>query len=387
MQKNQRVPELDGLRGTAILMVVVYHYFQLTLITIPGTWAARLQSAIALGWTGVDLFFVLSGFLIGGILLDARHATNYFQVFYLRRFYRIIPLYVMAITLFPFLANVLDCTWLRIGGTSIPWYAYWTFTQNCWMAHTERFGVGTLAITWSLAIEEQFYLTLPFLVRAFTTEQLNRVVRLGIYLAPLLRIGLGFKYQHNWLAPFALMPCRADALLLGVLAALFIRDEVWKKRLQSKAFGPIVAVLAVGPVIFTIFTPSPDNPIMQSFGYSWMALFYAGVLLYAVSRPVSALSRLLRTPWLMWLGGLAYGVYLLHQTVLGLVFGALWHQEPFINGGYSLLTTLLAVAITLALAALSWQFFEKPFLDQNKASYRHCPTERPLFTIERTIHV
>lgn len=379
---NGRVPELDGLRGIAIGMVLVFHYFQLTWITRAGSFGSYLQNAASLAWTGVDLFFVLSGFLIGGILLDARGSPNYFRVFYARRFYRIVPLYAIALLFFPVIVSLARGThnrfdWLAIGNT-IPWYSYWTFTQNFWMAHSERLGAMTLAVTWSLAIEEQFYLTLPFLVRLLPRPQLMNVVRVGIYSAPLLRIGLGLHFRHNWIAPFALMPCRADALLLGVLAAVLLRDDRWKERLQcGNLLTILILALALGMAVLTVVAPTPDNPIMQSFGYTWTALFYMSILLYAVSRPASALSRALRIRWLGWLGGLAYGVYLLHQMVQGMVFGIVWGREPFIDGAYSLLTTLAAVVVTLVIAHLSWRYFELPLVTNARAVYQYERQETP----------
>src|SRR5271155_4280107 len=142
----KRIPELDGLRGIAILMVLVYHY-----------------TGWRWGWTGVDLFFVLSGFLIGGILMDAKSATNYYSVFYTRRFYRIVPLYAVTVCMLPLLLAT-HYEWFTVGN-KIPWYAYATFTQNFWMVKLEKLGTMALAVTWSLAIEEQFYLTLPIIVR------------------------------------------------------------------------------------------------------------------------------------------------------------------------------------------------------------------------------
>src|SRR5438445_3828919 len=131
-----RIPELDGLRGLAIGSVLIWHYFMVPTITAPAT---PLSYALVLGrltWTGVDLFFVLSGFLIGGILLDARKASNYFQVFYTRRFFRIVPIYAAILLLFPALLAVAqrmhhgDFTGLQ---EPLPWYSFWTFTQNFWM--------------------------------------------------------------------------------------------------------------------------------------------------------------------------------------------------------------------------------------------------------------
>lgn len=365
-----RIPELDGLRGAAILMVIVYHYVENTWVTQPGSWAVHLQAAIGLGWTGVDLFFVLSGFLIGGILLDARGASDYFQVFYTRRFFRIVPLYLVVLLISPSIlvfirhfGNINDFLFLAGGRQHVPFLCFLTFTQNFWMAYTEKFGALSLAVTWSLAIEEQFYLTLPVLVRWLSRPSLIKVVRFGIYLAPLLRIGLGLCFHHNWIAPFTLMPCRMDALLMGVLAAAMLRDASQREWIQrTKAFRFVIPVLALGMVAFTTFTPTPDNPVIQSFGYSWIALFYVTVLLYTVTRTNSLASRALRVRWLGWLGGIAYGVYLLHQTAQGLLFGLVWHREPFITGGWSLLTTLAALFATLLIGHFSFRYFEGPLL-------------------------
>jgi peptidoglycan/LPS O-acetylase OafA/YrhL len=385
-----RIPELDGLRGVAILMVLTYHYFENTMVTRPGTLLAHLQTAMGLSWSGVDLFFVLSGFLIGGILLDARASTNYFRVFYTRRFFRIIPIYVVVLLVFPALLSVTrwtghsnDFAWLAMGRNSLPWWSYWTFTQNFWMAHTERFGAMTLAITWSLAIEEQFYLTLPFLVRLLTGPQLRKCVRLGIYAAPIIRIGIGLHFHHNWMALFALMPCRADSLLLGVLAAMLMRDAQWRERIQrSNRFAVLIPVLLLGMVALTVWAHSVDNPIMQSLGYTWLALFYVSVLLCALTQTGSVLSRVLRTKWLGWLGGLAYGVYLFHQTIQGVLFGLIWHCEPVITGGYTLLTTLSALILTLVIAQRSWKHFELPLVAGHRAVYQFAPREEQVIPSE-----
>src|SRR2546425_646800 len=101
-----RIPELDGLRGVAIGSVLIWHYFVLPTVAAPGTPLSYARVFGGLTWSGVDLFFVLSGFLIGGILLDARQATNYFQVFYTRRFFRIVPIYAAILLLFPALLVV-----------------------------------------------------------------------------------------------------------------------------------------------------------------------------------------------------------------------------------------------------------------------------------------
>jgi len=363
-----RIPELDGLRGVAIGTVLLWHFFVTPSVAAPAT---TLSYALVLGrltWTGVDLFFVLSGFLIGRILLDARKATNYFQIFYTRRFFRIVPIYAVILLGFPVSVSLArwghhgDFTWLT--AHALPWYPYWTFTQNFWMAHAKTLGANALGITWSLAIEEQFYLTLPLIVRFFSGRRLLACVLTGIGVAPLARIAIRFVWPHNWVAGFVLMPCRADALLLGVLAAILFRDDAWRARIQRNnlPFAVSIPVLLAGIAYLTLRSPTPESPLMQTFGYTWLALFYASVLLYSVTRPSSLLSRALRLHWLRWLGGIAYGSYLLHQAIQGALFGYFWGHHPLITDAYTFLSALAGLALTLVLARLSWRYFESPLI-------------------------
>jgi peptidoglycan/LPS O-acetylase OafA/YrhL len=140
-----------------------------------------------LSWSGVDLFFVLSGFLIGGILLDARSSPRYFQTFYLRRAYRILPLYflVIGLSLLPHLLAQFSVA--RAAHTTplpLPWLSYATFTQNFWMAYLGVFGPSGMGITWSLAIEEQFYLSIPLLIRNVRPRNLMIVLLMVIPARP-----------------------------------------------------------------------------------------------------------------------------------------------------------------------------------------------------------
>jgi peptidoglycan/LPS O-acetylase OafA/YrhL len=363
-----RIPELDGLRGTAVGSVLIWHYFVSPAVAAPATPFSYALVFGRLTWSGVDLFFVLSGFLIGGILLDARKATNYFQIFYTRRFFRIVPIYAALLLVFPAFAfaaqRMHHVDFTGLAADRLPWYSYWTFTQNFWMAHAVTFGGSALAVTWSLAIEEQFYLTLPLIVRFFTGRRLLTCVLAGICLAPLARIAIRFIWPHNWAAGFVLMPCRADALLLGVLAAILLRNEGWSARIQrnDRFFAVSIPVLLLGIAFLALKAPDIESPVMQSLGFTWLALFYVDVLLYSVTRPSSLISRALRVKWLGWLGGIAYGTYLLHLLVQWILFGYFWGHYPEITGGATILTALAALALTLTIARLSWRYFENPLI-------------------------
>jgi peptidoglycan/LPS O-acetylase OafA/YrhL len=363
-----RIPELDGLRGIAIGMVLIYHYFQSTWITKPGSFAAYVQAAGRLTWTGVDLFFVLSGFLIGGILLDARESPNYFRVFYTRRFFRIVPIYAALLLVLPTLVAV--GSWVKPGslhwfhGRTTPWYSYWIFAQNFWMARAGDLGGYGLWMTWSLAVEEQFYLTMPVLVRFLSLRSFVISVLLGICAAPALRMTLHFFWPENWIPGYVLMPCRMDALLLGVLAAILIRGAGRRERIQKwkSVFPVLLLILSVGVAFLALRSASAVSPLMAKVGFTWMALTYATFLVYALTCPSSRLSRALRFKWLGWLGAVAYGVYLLHQPIQGLLFGYFGGGTPVIDGGYTLLLTLAALILTVAIARVSWLYFERPLI-------------------------
>lgn len=169
---QERIPELDGLRGLAIFLVILYHYVAMAPHGTSHTWPARIGTILGQGATGVDLFFVLSGFLIGGILLKTKTSPRYYKAFYLQRFHRIFPLYYGWILLF----GVAMMVARKLGGTSggefriaIPYWVYFIFIQNYFFGSTAVPGAW-LVHTWSLVVEEQFYLISPPLVRNLQTR-------------------------------------------------------------------------------------------------------------------------------------------------------------------------------------------------------------------------
>ena len=366
--ESGRIRELDGLRGVAIAMVVFFHYFQITLAVRPGSALAYLQAAARLSWTGVDLFFVLSGFLIGGILLDSRASTNYYSVFYKRRFFRIVPIYVVTLLLTAVLISLGQgptggrFAWVTSEGA--PWYAYFTFTQNFWMAHARSFGCNGLAMTWSLAVEEQFYLTVPLYIRALSRRWLTRFLLIGICSAPVLRTLLHHFMSDSTEGIYTMMLCRSDALLLGVLAAALLRNERWRERIRSAglAFYISIPVFLLGLGFLTLRAWRPTTFIMKTAGYTWIAVFYVTILLFVLSQPDSMLSKALRMKWLCWLGTLAYGIYLFHTGVQYLLFGLILGQPPTVSSIPAFLVVLAAMAVTVLLAALSWRYFEQPLI-------------------------
>lgn len=186
----KRIAQLDGVRGVAIVLVLVWHYIADHFTSPGGTISTYWDGALYLTSSGVELFFVLSGFLIGGILLDHRQTSNYFRVFYLRRACRILPLYFLMLGLFVCCRATRISTWPYFGwlfGQPFPMLSYATFTQNVLMGLRGDLGPHWLGVTWSLAIEEQFYLFIPLLIYFLPRRALVLVLTAGILMAPVLR--------------------------------------------------------------------------------------------------------------------------------------------------------------------------------------------------------
>jgi peptidoglycan/LPS O-acetylase OafA/YrhL len=365
MTQTGRIPALDGLRGIAILLVLLRH----SVIGTPTDskfWTSLLDIG-RLTWSGVDLFFVLSGFLIGGILLDARNSPRYFQTFYIRRAYRILPIYGAFILLY--LGRHLPIHFLPsvFGDTSplpIPWFSYLTLTQNIWMAGFGWFGPLAIAPTWSLAVEEQFYLTVPFLIRKVRARTLC-IALLGVIAgAPLLRIFLLRVLAHGAFACYVLMPCRADALCLGVLAALLTRNQSFREWLKGNSWVVYLAmtITFLGMAFLTWSGSTQESPAMTTWGFSCLAFFYASVLLAAVTGLSGRLNRALCIRLLGRLGAIAYCTYLIHEPLILAARRSLSSHSGLSPAGIWAVGGVFGVFAGLAIASLSWKYFEKPLV-------------------------
>lgn len=356
MSSGGRIPALDGLRGVAILLVLVWHYFQNLLRDDMGPAVAQLRRSLSLSWSGVDLFFVLSGFLIAGLLLDNKGSNRYFRTFYIRRTCRIFPLYyahlaVFALLIFFGMKDLPAYRWL-FQDDVIPLWSYATYTQNLFMGWNWTFGPNWMGVTWSLAVEEQFYLVLPLLVWLAPRRLLPWILFGLCALAPLLRA------NATGIVGFVNSPFRADCLLLGALVAYWIRTPGFHGSAPRFRHGlaALLCILLVGAGWMSFGgRASLGGPLT----HVWLAFLYAALLLLVLVHPEGIVARALRLSVLRWLGTVSYGVYIFHQAVSGLVHGFLRGGAPRIASWNDLGVTLLALALTLLLAQASYRGFER----------------------------
>jgi len=345
---------LDGVRGVAILLVIIWHYVYCSVGLEVGSLLAYLNRTLILTWSGVDLFFVLSGFLIVGILLNIKGSASFFKTFYTRRICRIFPLYFLMLFLFVIIYQYSDNWLFRLDG--IPILSYFTFTQNFFM-HNRGFGAGWLGVTWSLAIEEQFYLIIPLLVWLLNKQQLFCLFIFLICLSPVFRfiISSGF---GSYVFSFA----RADSILMGGVLALIIRHSNARKLLLENYKYLVLSFFAflLGICFLIIF---PCEGLGGVFLHLWLAILYSLFILLAYfSNSGSIFSIILSNNVLVWLGLRSYGIYLLHLPILGIVHDFLFKGYPTISNlpalyaikGFSLL-------LVFALAELSFRYYEAVF--------------------------
>jgi len=361
---------LDGVRGLAILAVLVDH--SAVWITPAGFLDRAAQAVTGSGWEGVDLFFVLSGFLITGILLDAKGGQHYFRNFYARRVLRIFPIYYLTISLalaasfIPAVAHHFPDAAAEIRHVQ-PWY--WTYTTNFLIA-LHGWAAAPMRSThlWSLAVEEQFYLIWPALVLLVDRRTLVRICVGLLVVCPLLRCVLFFM----GVPPrdlVVLTPTRIDTLALGALLAIAARSDGglarWRRVL---AYIAIPSAIALASTLTFRIRIANESPEIVTIGFSLIAAIAAAFITFAATTPTGTLAhRFLAHPALRAVGRYSYAMYIFHFPVVGLLHARRLAPDvmPTVLGSHlpaQFAFTLLCFAVTFALAFMSWHLFEHPIL-------------------------
>jgi peptidoglycan/LPS O-acetylase OafA/YrhL len=329
-------------------------------------------SVARLGWTGVDLFFVLSGFLITGILYDAKGGRHYYRNFYVRRTLRIFPLYYAFVF---FTLNLAPWLWPGTEMSRVATRAneehgqlwYWLYLSNVHFVQEEGFTQPNLAVTWSLAIEEQFYLVWPLVVAALGRRILMWTCGGLVAAALATRVALVVS-GADATAPYLLPFCRMDALAAGAFVALALRDARDAETLRG--WAPFVAFAAAAIFLVGWYAEDPfDNeawaePGMQTAGYTLLALGFGSVLALVASDPVPGLSRVLSAPVLRTFGKYSYALYLFHIPVRRFIRDEYFPVADFPSWMGSplpgqMLFYVAATAPAFLLAWLSWHVLEQ----------------------------
>lgn len=337
---HARERQLDGLRTLAVTMVLYHHFF-----AVDGS---------VLGHLGVRLFFVLSGFLITRLLLDARSAVDYesgtaLKSFYIRRALRIFPPY-FAMLGFVWFVN------LEGARGSLKWHAL--YLSNFWYALHNEWTPWVLCHAWSLSIEEQFYIAWPLMILLAPRR----------FIGPICVAVIAFSLAYRFYWPFTgtpalardlLPPASLDALVAGALLAVHRkRTEVWPRWMRVS-----VAPLTAGAVIFLWLKAVPMTPALG--WLTWIGAEISPILPLVMlvgacsSGLQGAFGRLLELPPITAIGRVSYGVYLFHPVVLSLIVKAqAWIPVSVSEQGPG--RFVIATAATLLLASISWTIFEKP---------------------------
>jgi peptidoglycan/LPS O-acetylase OafA/YrhL len=367
--RSTHMPALDGVRGVAVLVVMILHF----TILNPANGAEHLfYLGASFGWAGVDLFFVLSGFLITGILIDAKSGDAYFRTFYMRRALRIFPLYYAFLIFIFWIWPLLSPSTPEPLGPRL-----WTlgYMGNFLFAFNGWEGVpGHTTHLWSLAIEEQFYFIWPLVVFLAGRRTLVKICLWAIALAWFTRLGFHLGLGHG-VAGYALLPARMDALALGALLSVMVRSPGWVETLRANlprmAWGGL-ALLVLTCSLTPFLAPGdgllpPLQLHVQLLGYPAVDLLSLALVGYAILPGVHKEGSLLMNSTLRRLGKYSYALYLLHIPLRNVLIDRVFPggDLPVLLGSQipaQLLLIVGSILVTYVVALLSWNLFERHFL-------------------------
>ena len=379
----RHIAALDGLRGVAILLVLFKHAFEL-LGNSTQPILKTIETFSGVGWIGVDLFFVLSGYLITSILLNSKDSEGYFRNFYSRRALRIFPAYyaclVVVLLIVPHLpSRVGSALDLSRGTTGQSWL--WLYGTNVKITLNRDWYFGALDPFWSLSVEEHFYLVWPALVFLMSPRSLRRVCGWLILIAPALRVAMILKGNITGAYVFTL--CRMDSLAWGALAALFTYDQCTRAMALIRGKWIFALVLFACVAFWPVAGPWQTKTEL-SLGFSLLGFAFCGAVLTAANRP----SRFLENRLLRSFGIYSYGIYIWEAKLTWGLFPFLAKSKygAVIFASHSLGRlglSLAAIASAYAIGWLSYHVVEKPFL-LLKRHFEYDPPQKGL-RIEREL--
>lgn len=357
LEKSERTyhPSLDILRGIAIIFVVLYHCFDTVAL-------------FRFGWMGVDLFFVLSGYLITNLLLQSKENKHYIRNFYVRRALRIFPLYYITIFIFFKLASVTFSN--QEAGSTFGYYTnhsswFWTFTQNWLMAFEGPPPTPYLSHFWSLAIEEQFYLFWPLLIFFIKNLQLLKKIIIGLIVAAIaIRLNIWLNGAHVE-AYYCNTLTRMDSLLMGCLLAVHLKQG----RNVPMQFIHLAFICFFAVVVSSLFlfgNVNAKNLLFASVGYTCTASFFTACLYLLVKHESLLQPFTSKLQPIRFIGKISFGIYVYHLPIYLLLHYFIFkylanNQDLFYT--QSTFISSLSIILTVLASSISFYLLEKPILN------------------------
>lgn len=357
IQDRKYIPALDGLRGLAVLLVITFHYSGYTIFSM--------------GWAGVDLFFVLSGYLITGRLVANENNKNRYGIFYKNRALRILPLYylLLAIYYFAIFFIVSPKNFHRFDFYIDNWPGFVFFLQNWSYIFSGPAIENHLGPVWSLAVEEQFYLFWPFVVyRFYKSRYFISILWASVCAVLLLRCSLYifngppvpiYAYYDNTF-------CRLDGLIIGAITFFLLHCRPAK----NSSILILAAISLIGLItgIAITQTASHLSVFMGTLGYTAVAFIFAGVVYLVITKPGSYIDRFFKNGFLLQTGKISYGLYIVHIPIWETLVNKLnryFRDHYNINSDVAMLfTQLFCIVLSYGLALLSFYYFERYFLQK-----------------------
>ncbi|HEX3662694.1 MAG TPA: acyltransferase [Acidobacteriaceae bacterium] len=363
----KHLPELDGIRGLAILGVLCSHGAGLTgLFVGPSKVDFLFQYCMVPLWGGVDLFFALSGFLITGILLRTRSTPNYFRSFYARRVLRIFPIYYLVLTVTVIAGCFVPAIARQLPPTHLWKAAYFLYLQNWpFFWHGHKIMSGYWGVYWSLAVEEQFYFVWPLLVYYLPARTIFRICIIGFICALPLRILLSALFFGGNFGLAQLTSSRVDALFLGSGTALYMYRfgrPVPLRWIQWALYAGAAIMLYIAAFHHQELVGT--STWILTIGITGYALI-SGALVALSQHHIPAVQRWLTLRPLRVLGKYSYGIYVYHLLLILSVSAVLRHHREFVSllsFRDKLMILLVEIGIVLLFARLSYDQFESRFL-------------------------